>query len=120
MKLSIDPAASAPPFEQLRRQVIDAVAGGSLAPGTRLPTVRALAAELGLAVNTVAKAYRALEADQVIETHGRAGTFIAAQGDPVAQQAQHAALAFADRMHHLGVARDEALRLATSALDAQR
>ena len=120
MRFTIDHEASDPPFEQVRRQVTNAVADGTLAPGTRMPTVRALADDLDLAVNTVAKAYRALEADQVIETRGRAGTFIAAQGDPVTQQAQHAALAFADRMRHLGVARDEALRLATSALDAPR
>jgi len=43
-----------PPFEQLRRQVVDGVASGALAPGTRMPTVRALAGELDLAVNTVA------------------------------------------------------------------
>jgi len=120
MKLTIDHESSDPPFEQVRRQVTNAVADGTLTPGTRLPTVRALADELGLAVNTVAKAYRALETDEVIETRGRSGSFVSAQGDPVAQQAQHAALAFADRMHHLGVERDEALRLATSALDASR
>ena len=49
-----------------------------------LPTVRALAADLGLAANTVAKAYRALETDGVIETRGRAGTFVSsvALADP--------------------------------------
>ena len=109
-----------PPFEQLRRQVVDAVASGALAPGTRMPTVRALAADLDLAVNTVAKAYRALEADRVIETRGRAGTFISATGDPTTQEAQLAALAYADRVHHLGVDRATALSLVESALDAPR
>ena len=109
-----------PPFEQLRRQVVDGVASGALAPGTRMPTVRALAAELDLAVNTVAKAYRVLEADHVIETRGRAGTFIAATGDPTTREAQLAALAYADRMHHLGVDRATALALVASALDAPR
>jgi len=109
-----------PPFEQLRRQVVDGVASGALAPGTRMPTVRALAGELDLAVNTVAKAYRALEADHVIETRGRAGTFIAATGDPTTQEAQLAALAYADRVHHLGVDRATALALVASALDAPR
>ncbi|MFE6253809.1 GntR family transcriptional regulator [Agromyces sp. NPDC057865] len=109
-----------PPFEQLRRQVVDGVASGALAPGTRMPTVRALAVELDLAVNTVAKAYRALESDHVIETRGRAGTFIAATGDPATQEAQLAALAFADRVHHLGVDRATALALVASALDAPR
>jgi DNA-binding transcriptional regulator YhcF (GntR family) len=109
-----------PPFEQLRRQVVDGVASGALAPGTRMPTVRALAGELDLAVNTVAKAYRALEADHVIETRGRAGTFIAATGDPTTQEAQLAALAYADRVHHLGVDRATAMALVASALDAPR
>jgi DNA-binding transcriptional regulator YhcF (GntR family) len=59
MRFTIDHEASAPPFEQVRRQVADAVTDGSLAPGSRMPTVRALAAQLDLAVNTVAKAYRA-------------------------------------------------------------
>ena len=50
---------------------------GSLAPGERLPTVRALASELGLAANTVAKAYRRLEEDGLIEGRGRSGTYVA-------------------------------------------
>jgi DNA-binding transcriptional regulator YhcF (GntR family) len=120
MKISIDPAASDPPFEQVRRQVTEAVADGSLAPGTRMPTVRALAAELDLAVNTVAKAYRALESDQVIETRGRNGTFVSAQGDPTEQQAQLAAIAYADRIRHLGVSRGTALEIVRAALDAER
>ena len=120
MKLSIDPEASTPPFEQLRRQVTDAVAEGALSPGTRMPTVRALAAELDLAVNTVAKAYRALESDHVIETRGRAGSFVSATGDPTIREAQLAAIAYADRVHHLGVDRATALALVESALDAER
>ena len=71
LAFTIDPAASAPPFEQLRRQVTDAVAKGALAPGTRMPTVRALAAELDLAVNTVAKAYRALESEDRLLCFGK-------------------------------------------------
>ena len=120
MKLSIDPAAPAPPFEPLRRQVIDAVSDGSLAPGARMPTVRALAAELDLAVNTVAKAYRALETDRVIETRGRAGTFVSATGDAATQEAQLAAIAYADRVHHLGLDEAEAIALVTSTLRAER
>lgn len=73
----LDPEAAVPPYEQLRSAVAGQVAAGTLPAGTRLPTVRALAADLGLAANTVAKAYRALESDGVIETRGRAGTFVA-------------------------------------------
>jgi DNA-binding transcriptional regulator YhcF (GntR family) len=75
--LILDPGSTVPPYEQLRSAVAGQVADGKLVAGTRLPTVRALAADIGLAVNTVAKAYRALEADGVIETRGRAGTFVA-------------------------------------------
>jgi DNA-binding transcriptional regulator YhcF (GntR family) len=119
MRFRIDPTASEPPYEQLRQQVTAAVADGGLAPGTRMPTVRALAAELELAVNTVAKAYRALEADEVIETRGRNGTFVATHGDPSERLLQRAAIAYADRVHHLGVDRATALALVESALDAE-
>ncbi|WP_353808338.1 GntR family transcriptional regulator [Agromyces sp. SYSU T00194] len=120
LAVTVDPDASTPPFEQIRMQVRDAVRAGDLAAGTKLPTVRALAADLGLAVNTVAKAYRALETDAVIETRGRNGTFVSATGDPTAQQAQLAASAFADRMAQLGVGEGAALDYARAALRADR
>ena len=62
------------------------VADGTMPAGTRLATVRQLATDLGLAANTVARAYRELEADGVIETHGRRGTFVrsGATRDPAA------------------------------------
>ena len=69
--LRTDPDAATPLFEQMRLAIIDAVRDGRLPPGDRLPTVRQLAAELGLAVNTVARAYRELESAGVIETRGR-------------------------------------------------
>ncbi|MFE7135867.1 GntR family transcriptional regulator [Streptomyces sp. NPDC057638] len=90
------------PFEQLRAQIAEQARSGALPVGYRLPTVRGLAEELGLAANTVAKAYRALEADGVIETRGRNGTFVAAAGDAAARQLASAAAAFADRAHRLG------------------
>lgn len=116
MNISIDPAASIPPSEQIRVRVIEAVRDGELAPGTRMPTVRALAAELELAVNTVAKAYRALESDHVIETRGRAGSFVSATGDPTEQQGQLAASAYADRISELGLEPEHALELVSAAL----
>jgi len=116
MNISIDPAASAPPSEQIRVRVIEAVRAGELVPGTRMPTVRALAAELDLAVNTVAKAYRALESEHVIETRGRAGSFVSATGDPTEQQAQLAASAYAGRIAELGLEPAHALELVRAAL----
>jgi DNA-binding transcriptional MocR family regulator len=81
LKITVDPASATVPFEQLRQQIAGQARSGALPVGYRMPTVRGLAGELGLAANTVAKAYRVLEADGVIETRGRKGTFIAAAGD---------------------------------------
>jgi len=73
----VDPAAHAAPSEQVRAQVEALIRTGGLVPGDRLPTVRALAADLGLAANTVARAYKELEAAGLVEAHSRAGTTVA-------------------------------------------
>ncbi|MFB2554091.1 GntR family transcriptional regulator [Herbiconiux liangxiaofengii] len=114
--LEVDAGSSAPPFEQLRTRIRDAVVSGELAAGARLPTVRAVAAETGLAVNTVARAYKELEADALIETRGRLGSFVAATGSPVEQQLQQAARAYADRAAALGVAPTQAAAAVSAAL----
>ncbi|MFF2273656.1 GntR family transcriptional regulator [Agromyces sp. NPDC058136] len=116
--LSIDPASAVPPFEQLRGAVIAAVADGRLAPGSKLPTVRGLADELGLAVNTVAKAYKALEADGVLEGRGRNGTFVAEHGDPGERRLQQAAADYAALSRRLGVEASAARAIVNAALDA--
>lgn len=110
MTISIDSLGAEPPYEQVRRQIAAGAADGSFAPGHQLPTVRGLAAELGLAANTVAKAYRALESDGVIETKGRAGTFVAARHLDDAE-ADAAAQSFAAVARRQGLSRDEAIRL---------
>lgn len=75
--LKIDPTAQAPPYEQLRRQLVDQIHSGHLIPETRLPAVRRLAADLGLAPGTVARAYKELEAEGYLVTRGRNGTLVA-------------------------------------------
>lgn len=115
MIVTVDGSAATPPYEQIRVQVRDAVAGGQLAAGAKLPTVRALADELGLAVNTVARAYRKLETDGIIETRGRAGSFVAPQGDAGQQQAQVAAREFVERARRLGLDDASALDLVRAA-----
>lgn len=115
MRFTIDASAPTPPFEQLRVQVRDAIAEGQLAAGAKLPTVRALAEQLGLAVNTVARTYRELEADGIIETRGRAGSFVAAQGDAVHRQAQAAARAYVEQARRLGLDDASALDLVRAA-----
>lgn len=120
LKIAIDGSAgSAAPYEQLRAQIADRARSGRLPAGFKLPTVRGLAEELGLAANTVAKAYRALEADGVVETRGRNGTFVAASGEGPAREAAAAAQAYADRVHRLGLTDAEALAAATEALRAR-
>ncbi len=110
MSYTIDGTSGEPPFEQLRRQVAAQAADGTTDAGHKLPTVRALAAELGLATNTVAKAYRALETDGVIETRGRAGTFVAARRMHDAE-ADAAARTYAVVARRQGLSQDEAIRL---------
>jgi DNA-binding transcriptional regulator YhcF (GntR family) len=73
----LDQGSAEPLSDQLSAALARRIHRGSLAPGARLPTVRALAEELGLAPNTVAKAYRTLERERLIETRGRRGTFVA-------------------------------------------
>ena len=82
MILTVDPAHRDPPYQQIRLQVLAAITAGTLETGTRLPTIRQLADDLDLAANTVARAYRELEADGAIETRGRKGTFVRDAGHP--------------------------------------
>ncbi len=113
---SIDPHDATPPFEQLRLQVLAGIADGTLPAGTRLPTVRPLADQLGLAINTVARSYRELETAGAIETRGRSGSFIALSTDAAAHAAQEAAAAYAARARALGVSPDAALEYVRAAL----
>src|SRR5690606_34614406 len=106
------------PYEQLRAQISELARSGALPVGYRLPTVRGFAEELGLAANTVAKAYRALEADGVIETRGRNGTLIAAAGDAADRKAAEAAREYAEQARRLGLSRAAACALADEAVRA--
>jgi GntR family transcriptional regulator len=74
--LRVDLASPVPPFEQIRAGIAVLVHEGVLARGARLPTVRSLAADLGVAAGTVARAYRELEAAGVIEGQGSRGTIV--------------------------------------------
>jgi DNA-binding transcriptional regulator YhcF (GntR family) len=76
MRISLDRSSPEPLSDQLSTAIAERIRRGSLAPGTRLPTVRALAGDLQLAPNTVAKAYRALEDQGLIVGRGRRGTFV--------------------------------------------
>lgn len=77
MRITLDEGSRAPLFRQLADAIADRIGRGVLPPAARLPTVRDLAEDLGLAPNTVAKAYRALEEAGLLVGRGRRGTFVA-------------------------------------------
>jgi len=128
MRLSVDATSSTPPFEQVRAQVIAQIEAGELVAGTRLPPVRALATELGLAANTVARTYRELEEAGYVETRGRAGTtagFDVPRGragtfvkgaDAASARAAGAARTYVEAVRRLGVSADDAVELVRAAL----
>lgn len=76
--LIIDTSNPTPPYEQLRRQMAELIQAAALTPGQRLPPLRQLAADLGLAVGTVARAYRELESAGLVTSRRGGGTRVAA------------------------------------------
>jgi len=116
--ITIDTTLAEPPYDQVKRQISALVAAGELRPGDKLPTVRRLAEDLGLAPNTVARAYRELEAAGVLDTRGRAGTFVT--GDERSRAARQAAAEYAQRTRELGLSADEAMALVERSLASDR
>jgi len=117
MILQLDPDSPIPPYEQLRGQITTMVATGVLAQGARLPPLRQLARDLGVATATIARAFRELERDQIITTRGRHGTFVLDAPTQVAaaerdQRLATAARSFAVQARQLGVDPEQALRQA--------
>ena len=105
-----------PPYEQLRLQLAGAIEAGTLRAGVRLPTVRQLAADLGLANGTVMRAYRELEASGLVSTKRGAGTTAIGVARPLDPAADLALLAerFVQRARAIG-ASDQALSDAVGA-----
>ena len=76
--LTVDTRDPTPPYEQLRRQLAELIQAAALSPGDRLPPLRQLAADLGLAVGTVARAYRELESAGLVSSRRGGGTRVSA------------------------------------------
>jgi GntR family transcriptional regulator len=72
----LDPKNGVPLYRQIINQIRFGIASGQLKTGEQLPTVRALAVELKINLNTIAKAYKELEIQSVLESHQGTGTFI--------------------------------------------
>lgn len=120
--IRLDSRSGVPRFEQLRAQLSVMVAVGRLSPADRLPTVRDLATQLGLAPGTVARSYRELERDGVVVTRGRAGTFVADEpphSEPLRERRERLRMA-AERyvfdMRQLGVADDDVVTAVAGAI----
>lgn len=84
MILHVDQESAVPVFEQLRVQLERLIASGQLRPGSRLPTIRDLAADLGLARGTVNKVYETLARDGWVQAAGRHGTVVLERTAPAA------------------------------------
>ena len=124
VRIRLDPSAREPLSEQLRSALAARIASGRLAPGERMPTVRELAAELEIAPNTVAKAYRDLASTGLIAGRGRRGTYVSERfpasvggGDALLAEA---AEAYARRARQLGFGSSAARAAAEKALRRTR
>lgn len=76
INFKLDPKAGVPFYRQIIDQIKFGIASGNLMIGEQLPTVRALAVDLKVNLNTVAKAYKELEIQNILETQQGTGTFI--------------------------------------------
>ncbi len=80
-QIQLRPDDPMPPYEQVRSQIAAAIAQGDLPTGTRIPPVRQLAGDLGVAAGTVARAYTELGAAGLVATARRAGTTVIGHAD---------------------------------------
>lgn len=105
-----------PPFEQVRAQVASAIASGLLPTGTKLPPVRQLAGDLGVAAGTVARAYKELEQAGLVATARRAGTTVTGHPDADPASAANAlAREYIARTRALGISDAAAIDAVTRA-----
>lgn len=108
MAFTVDHESKVSLYEQLMSQFRSQLESRELIVGTKLPTVRALASDLGVAPYTVARVYRHLEADGFVETLGRNGTVVKGSGDTASELLQRAASEYATRASDLGIGADTA------------
>jgi GntR family transcriptional regulator len=118
--VTVDPGSPTPPYEQIRAQIASMIEAGTLPAGTQLPTIRQLAADLGLAANTVARAYRELESGSWVVSRVRHGTTVAVRPAlpeaDVRRRLHEAAEAYATLTRQLGIDPDDAAETVRSAL----
>ncbi len=119
-QVEVDVGAAVPPYEQVRGQLAGHITSGRLRSGDRLPTVRALAADLGIAVGTVTRAYRELEAQGLVASRRRTGTVVTGGSAPRPDDGLGAAAAaLVARARGAGLADERVLDLVRAALHAR-
>lgn len=118
MIVEIDHRSPIPPYEQLRAGIASEIASGEMGTGHRLPSVRQLARDLGLAPNTVVRAYRELSGDGLVVIEGRRGAFVMGPtASPAGAEIRRSARAFAEQAMRRGLDRAAALAEVARALD---
>lgn len=116
VSVTLDMTAATPPYEQVRAQLAGHIRAGALRQGDKLPVVRALAADLGVATNTVARAYRELEAGGLVTTRRRVGTIVKAAASPAGPELQRRAVALVEEARATGLSDDAVIDLVRGAL----
>lgn len=116
VSVTLDMTAATPPYEQVRAQLAGHIRTGALRQGDKLPVVRALAADLGVATNTVARAYRELEAGGLVTTRRRVGTIVQAAASPAGPELQRRAVALVEEARATGLSDDAVIDLVRGAL----
>ncbi|KIF75971.1 regulator [Streptomyces sp. 150FB] len=118
ISISLNQASPVPAYEQLRSQLADLISVGRLSQGDRLPSVRQFASDLGLANNTVVRAYRELETAGLVKSRRGSGTQViapTATTDVKAKLAEHAR-SYAAAAKQLNATHEEALAAIRHAL----
>jgi GntR family transcriptional regulator len=116
IRFSLDTGSGVPVYRQIIKQIENAVLSGRMKPGDRLPTIRALAVDLKINPNTIAKAYNELEIRGVLLTHIGSGTYISEQR-PIPDEDEHgkkvlqALERFLREMNELGLDRSAVIKL---------
>ncbi len=121
MLMKLDFGSETPIYQQIRNQIVLGIADGRLPPGERLPTIRALAADSGINMMTVSKAYQLLKQEGYIRTDRRSGATVCARSDASGPDAStvEALRLHLSELRLAGLSRDEALALCAKLYDEE-
>ncbi|MFC0433906.1 GntR family transcriptional regulator [Kutzneria buriramensis] len=121
-QIVVEPESGVAPWRQVRDQIAARIGSGELPVGAKLPTIRQLARDLGLAAGTVARAYRELEAAGVLQTARRQGTVVAQRiaHDHAAEQLRVAAANYVTAVQALGYDEEAAVAAVRAQFKGER